>query len=235
LEIPRITLIIPAYNEQAHILTTIGESAKIFDTLQVRYEIFVINDGSRDRTGELIEEYARSHPQVRVLHNERNRGYGYTCQRGIREARGEYIGYISADTLWDPQALGAIIRKLGQSDIITVYTPEADTRSLLRRFISRGFTTMMNMLFGLRIRYYNGPSFHRRELVQAMTIYSEGLTIWAEILIRLIKSGHSYQELPASFAERTTGRSTALKFKNIWATVKIVAILVREVYFSSEH
>jgi len=231
---PHITLIVPAYNEEAHVLTTVEESAKIFDALQQPYEILVINDGSRDRTGALAEEYARSHPEVRVLHNEHNRGYGYTCLRGVREALGEYIGYISADTVWDPQILTTVIRKLGETDIITVFTPDPDCRSPLRRLISSGFTCLMNILFGLRIKYYNGPCFHRRDLLQSMTFYSQGLTIWAEILIRLVKSGHSYQEIPAHFDERKTGQSTALKFSNVWATIKIVAILVFKVYFSRD-
>ncbi len=228
---PHISFFIPAYNEEGHLRTTVEESARVLGLQSGDFEIIIVDDGSTDRTGEMAEELARSRPFVRVFHNDGNRGFGYTCRRAITESRGRYIGWVSADTTWEPAVLQQVIRSLGQADVITTYMTNFQDRTFLRRVISRSFTVTMNVLFKLNIKYYNGGCFHRAECIKPLKLYSPGLTLWAEILVRLLKSGHTCLQIGIHNVERQHGRSKAFRWQNVAGTLQVIGILIRDIYF----
>lgn len=227
---PYITFFIPAYNEQEHLVMTVKETVKMLDSITTNYELLLLDDGSSDKTGTLADDLAKEDTRIRVLHNDMNRGYGYTCKRAISEAKGQYLGWVSADTLWDPMILRQVILCLGKTDIITTYTTNPQERSLLRRIISNSFTHLLNLLFGLKMKYYNGGCFHKVELIKTMDIYSPGLTLWAEILVRLVRKGYTYQEIGMRNLERKYNKSKAFSCRNIFGTLKIVFVLLWMVY-----
>lgn len=227
---PYITFFIPAYNEQEHLVVTVKETVTMLDQITQDFELLLLDDGSTDTTGTLADDLAREDPRIRVYHNDTNRGYGYTCKRAIGEAHGQYVGWVSADTLWDPEVLREVILSLGHADIITTYPTNPQERSPLRRYISNSFTHLLNFLFGLKMKYYNGGCFHKGELIKALDIYSPGLTLWAEILVRLSRQGCTCQEIGMRNLERKYNKSKAFSCRNIFGTLKIVFVLLWIVY-----
>ncbi len=232
---PQISFLIPAYNEEQHLKITVEESIRVLTESGRDFEIIVVDDGSTDRTGKIAEELAGTHSCVRVFHNGVNRGFGETCRKGIREARGQYIGWVSADTTWEPDGLKQAVNTLGQADVITAYYTNVHDRSWLRRIISRSFTVFMNLLFGLQLHYFNGGCFHRADLIKPLELRSAGLTLWAEALIRLLKKGHSCREIGIYNPPRQQGRSKAFSFRNMFGTLGIIIILIRDIHFTRVH
>src|SRR3989344_4273253 len=116
-----ISLLIPALNEESCIHSTTVDSiqalAKYFD----KYEVILVNDGSTDRTGAIMDEMARQRKNIRVIHNEKNLGLGLTYQKGIAVAQHDYLAWISGDGGMLAQSWPALLERVGTSDIITSY------------------------------------------------------------------------------------------------------------------
>ena len=227
---PAISFIVPAFNEEGHLQFTVEQTRRVLKSEVDDFEIMIINDGSTDKTVDIAEALAKSDSRIRVFHNDRNRGFGFTCRRGVKEATKEFVGWVSADTVWPEETLREAIALLGKADIVTTYPLNQRERPVLRRFISSTFTALMNSLFFLKVKYYNGGCFYRAALVKNLEIHSQGLTFWAEALVRSLSKGYRMIEIGMRNIDRTTGKSKAFKWKNILATLKMIINLAYDVH-----
>ena len=224
-----ISFIVPALNEQAVLESFIEQVLHVLHDRFRDYEVLLINDGSTDSTGAIMERLAEKHERVRVLHNERNIGWGASYQRGLREAQYDYVMLLCGDGGLPAHSLPSILDQIGKADIVIPYmTNLRKLKSTTRFIMSRGYTTLLNLLFGLHLRYYNGLPVHRRDLLQSITITSGGFGFQAEILIKLIKSGCTYVEVGVDGAEETN-RSSAMRLKNWLSVGRTILHLVKDV------
>lgn len=226
-----VTVVIPAYNEEKNIEAAIDSVVGAVCGVADDYEIIVVNDGSRDRTGDLAEEKAKRNPKINVLHNEENYGYGYAFSRGVREATKSYVTGFPGDNDASSDSLRRMILEIKDEDLLLSYMANTGARPLWRRFVSRAFVIFMNLLFGLRLRYYNGLIISRRHVIQSTPIKSTGLATIAEFIVRALKNGHSYREVAFEHTGRKGGASTALRFSNIKSVVRTILILITDIYF----
>jgi len=227
-----ITVVIPAFNEEANVADAIHTVQEAFRGYSDDYEILVVNDGSRDRTGEITEAQAKKDPRVRVVHNEQNSGHAYTLNRGYKSAAKEFVTVFPGDNEISAMYLRTFLQEMGQADLIISYMVSMKNRPVYRRILSNSFVIVLNILFGLRLKCYNGATLYRTKDLRTLDIKSShGMTILAECLIRLIKSGATYKEVPFDFIGRKGGCSRALRFKNFIECFKVIGILMRDVYF----
>lgn len=214
-----ISFVVPALNEEQVLEAVIEQMMeRILVAGFADYEVILINDGSIDRTGEIMGEATRRYPKVRVLHNERNLRFGNSYKRGVAEARFDYVMLLCGDGGLPSASLPAIFDRIGTADIVVPWmTNLREIKSMGRYLLSRAYTDLLNIFFGLDLRYYNGLPVHRRDLLQKIEITSGGFGFQAEILIKLIKSGATYVQVGVHGAEEK-GRSFALKPRN-WISV----------------
>ncbi len=229
-----VSIIVPAYNEEDNIAQALQNVHKAIQGLTDDYEILVFSDGSQDRTGRIVQDQARLHPGIKLIEFEENQGYGYVFKEGIRLASKKYFLIFHGDNDMAWQSTRDLILNAGQSDLISSYLTDMKIRSLFRRIISQTFVMAMNCLFGMQLRYFNGPFICRCELLSSLPLRSPGLTVVAETKIRLIKKGHSYKEIPFQHIGRRGGKSTALRFKNVVTVISVVAVLWKEIYLTKD-
>lgn len=229
-----LSIIILAYNEEHNLPATIKS---IHDSLQERissYEIILVNDGSTDKTLTLCKSYADKDPTIRVLNNPKNMGCGYTFNHGVQAAKGTYLWLIPGDGEIGTNAMITIVDKLGTSDMVIPYVINFSTRPLIRRIISWGYTTLLNILFLKHLHYYNGPCIFRTSLAQSVPIAnSRGFAFMAPILLRLIKRGSTYTEVGIKLEPRLYGNPSINQLFNIFSTVKPLAGLFWELNVAS--
>jgi len=92
-----LSIVIPAYNEEKRIKKTLDIIIDYFENKKLDFEIFIVNDGSKDKTKEIIEEYSKKYKQVILLDNGKNRGKGYSVNHGVKKAQGQLILFSDAD------------------------------------------------------------------------------------------------------------------------------------------
>jgi dolichol-phosphate mannosyltransferase len=233
---PLISFIVAALNEQGHIEEAVETILRAVAEVKLKdYEIVLVNDGSTDKTGEIMDRLASHNDRIRVLHNERNLGLGGVYKRGVAAARGEYVMVIAGDNAASAESISVTLAHLGEADIIIPHVHNiTEVRSLFRRIGSRGYTILINLLFGLNVRYYNG-AVARRALLNTITLTGDGYSIFAELVVKLVSRGHSYVEIGVPFTPTpNTARSSALRFRNVAIVVGSVFRLVRDIHFSRD-
>ena len=224
----RLSVVIPAYNEAGNITGTLDNVTGALATLPIDAEILVVDDGSRDRTGELVRLAARSHPNVHLLTNERNMGFGWTYRRGVQAATGDYIVMVHGDNAWGRDTLRDLFSHAGEADIIIGYTRDMwRTRTLTRTVISKAFTLLVNLITWRWLRYYNGLQIHRADVLKSLQIESTGFGFQAEVLVKALRRTKTYVEVPMDLIEREHGASKAFRLKNVVNVMKTIVLLVR--------
>jgi len=233
-EQPSISIIVPCYNEGKNIAGTVESIKKSLGAAGgfSSAEILIFNDKSTDDTGAVAEALAKEHQEIRVIHNERNMGFGYNYTEGVRLAEKDYILMIPGDNEIPSDAITSIFSNVGRADIIIPYTINPEVRPLPRRVISRAFVILFNTLFALSLRYYNGPCVIKARLLKKVPMTTHGFAYMAAILVRLIKSGATFTEIPMSIQYRASGDSKALRPRNIISVLSTIFKLFMEVRFT---
>lgn len=224
-----VSIVMPALNEEGNVAAAISTAVRVAGSNAPWYEILFIDDGSSDRTAQIAYEAAKVNPRITVYSNGSNRGFGYSFLRGVGLSTGEYITVFPSDNEMAGASLARLIREKQQADIVISYIDKPQFRPLIRRIISYLFTTFMNSLFGLRLRYYNGPLTCRSSLLRRLPLVSQDYTIFAEIIVRLLTQGARFREVPFVYVPRKHGKSKALRLKTIIRTLTTVAALMWDV------
>ena len=227
-----ISVIMPALNEEKNVAASVAAVQSAFDRL-CQYEIIIFDDGSRDQTGRIADDIAAHDPRIRVVHNPTNQGIGFCYWTGVELARHDYILMVPGDDETPADTIRAIGQRVGTADLVITYTMNGHIRPLHRRVFSRMFTIMMNALFGLRLRYYNGNCLIRTALLHGVPRDTSGFSYMAALLVRLLKQGCSYVEAGILLQPRGQGGSKATSPRSVLRVLKSVLALVWEIRIPS--
>jgi len=225
-----IAVVVPAFNEEGNIQGAIDSVVLAVDGIVDDYEIIVIDDGSEDRTGFLAQEKAKDNPRIRIVRNDRNRGFGYSLRKGAELAEKTYTTLFPGDNDIDWKSWREVVKEIGTIDLVVSYKANYDKVSILRKFISKSFVFCMNILFQLNLKYYTGPFVCKSAQMKAVKMSSNGLASIAEYNIRFLKSGCTYKEVPFLDVGRESGTTKALRLRSILRTFKTIFILFKDVY-----
>ena len=116
-----LSIILPAFNEEANIRHVVEEAYRTIPTLTPIFEIIVVNDGSKDGTGDICDQLVEEFPGVRIVHHPRNRGYGAALKSGIERARYDIIFFTDADRQFDLKEVAALLEETDAYDIVAGY------------------------------------------------------------------------------------------------------------------
>ncbi|HAT51026.1 MAG: glycosyltransferase family 2 protein [Nitrospirae bacterium] len=235
---PEITFFIPCMNERKHSYDTIET---IYNTCIniAPFEIIAVDDGSTDGTFESLLRAQQNHRNVpiTILRNGINRGVGFSFLLAAIHGRGKWIIYIPGDNVVLVESLRAILEKRHDKDIVIPHhSGSMDPRSRNRVVISRLFTTVVNLISGNKILYYNGSVLFPREVISQIPIYFSSPAYQSEIICRLFYEGFKYVHvhvpiLEHGHEERGREQSAILKFKNIFPVSRtLLNIMFSRVY-----
>jgi glycosyltransferase involved in cell wall biosynthesis len=223
-----VTVLVTAMNEQGNLIPTIQNVLTAVSPRFPDYDILIIDDGSRDETGAIADRLAAGNPRIRVHHNGVNRGLGYSFRQGIALANREYTTLVAGNNIVPLKGLEDVYDRTGTADVILSYIIK-DIRGKRRRALSRMVVNLMNVLFGLRLKYYTGPWICRTDALKGLRTISQGSMILAEIPVRLIYDGLSYIEVGLQPQPRTSGETKTFRFRNIVAAARSIAHLFWDV------
>jgi len=226
------SFVIPALNEENVVEEVVRAVWETVSRHLETFEIILIDDGSTDQTGQIMDRLASELPRMRVIHNATNLGLGAAYQRGVREARLDHVMMLCGDGGLPAASLPAIIEKIGTADIVVPYmTNLSEIKTPMRYLISRTYTNLLSLLSGHRLHYYNGLPVHRRALLNQITITSSGFGFQGEILVKLLKSGCSYVQVGVLGAE-ATNKTAIFRVRNLFSvTATLLKLLLELIRF----
>jgi len=215
-----LSIIILAYNEEENIGTCLTHINKVITDLDVSdYEIIVVNDGSKDKTGEVAEKYKSKIKHLRVVTNNPNRGYGGAMKAGFAASTKDFIVTAHADNQFDFTEVEKLIeaQKSSDADIVCGIRVGGGVDPVHRKLNRWGWNTVVRALFGyLATDIDCGFKLFRREKLKDLHAPSErGAMIDTQLLASARARGYKIVELPVTHLPRTAGKSTGANLKVI--------------------
>lgn len=219
-----ISIIFPAYNEEDNIAKAVGQAVQCMQLLFRDWEVIVVDDGSRDKTGEIIDGLAEQNPRVIALHHGANQGYGAALKTGILQASKELIFFCDSDLQFHLSELVLPLTWIEQYDIVIGYRSKRQD-PLHRRFNAFGWNTLVRLLLGLKVKDIDCAfKLFRRVVFQAIQIDAVGAMVNTDILVQAIRMGFKIKEIPVTHFPRLQGKQTGA---NLHVVLKAFKELVR--------
>jgi len=218
---PSLSIVLPAYNEEANVESAVEEVSTVAQQLGMDYEIILVNDGSTDRTGEISRELAQRIPNFRLVEHYPNRGYGGSLKAGFAAATRELIAFAPADNQFAFSEINRLLERLDEADIVSGYRADRQD-NIVRKFFAFGWNTLMRLLFGYLCRDVDcGFKLFRRDILEHVTIVSDGAMVDTEFLFKARARGYRIADVPVTHLPRLAGESTG-------GNVKVIARAFRD-------
>ena len=224
----QLTVAMPALDEEKNILLAIGTVLSTFNEAGISGEIVVVNDGSTDKTESLVRDFMQTDKRVRLLSHEKTRGIGASFWDGVDHARGKAVVLLPGDNENSPVEIFRYFKLLEHVDIVIPFVFNKEERSLFRNALSFVYRFIINSTFLVNFNYTNGTILYRTSILKELEFRSMGFFFQTDILVRTVKKGYLFAEVPYRLGRRKKGISKAVTFPSFWNVVKGYLKLVRD-------
>ncbi len=207
---PRLSLVFPFYNEEENLGRVLTELEEAFEKERLEdYEIVAVNNGSWDRTAELLKGYRERNSRVKIVTVPVNQGLGYGILQGFQGAEGDYVGFNCGDGQISAADVMKVWRKISQEALDLCKVRRVVRHDGWNRLvISFIFNLLCRILFGVRSTDVNGiPKILKRERLEALQLFSRDWFIDAEMMIKATQQGFKMGEVEVEFLKREGGSS----------------------------
>jgi glycosyltransferase involved in cell wall biosynthesis len=210
-----ISVIFPAFNEEANIRCTIEAAIKVLPKVARRWEIIVVNDGSTDDTALVCDQLRALYSEVKVIVHQQNRGYGAALKSGITSANYDLIFFSDSDGQFDFNELQQLICWSEDFDIIAGY--RAKRRDPLhRRLNALGWNVLIRLVLGIKIRDIDCAfKLFRRSVFDHIQIRCVGAMVNTEILAQATRLGLRIRQVKVSHFPRRYGKQSGANLRVI--------------------
>lgn len=203
-----ISAFFPAYNEEANVAAMVERLHVALPKVSDEYEIIVVDDGSRDRTGAIADELAAADPRVRVVHHAQNRGYGGALKSGFDASRNAWVFFTDGDGQFDVEEIAALIPAASNHDVVVGYRIDR-AEGGLRRVNAGAWNWLVRRLFGFPARDVDCAfKLFDRRVLAVVRPEADGAMISTEILARTARAGFRIAEVGVHHYPRRHGTPT---------------------------
>lgn len=211
-----LTVGLPAYNEAENIGPMIDRVLAKIGPLVDDLEIIVVDDGSSDNTGEIVQKLGEQDSRIRLLQHPVNQGYGTTIRDAIWAATKELIFFTDSDLQFDLAEFERFLPRIQEADLVIGYR-YARSDPWHRRFFGHGWSWLVNLLFGYTARDVDCAfKLFTHKIIETIKIESGGAMFSAEFLVRAKRAGFKIVEEPVSHYPRLAGSQTGARPDVIW-------------------
>lgn len=218
-----ISLIFPAYNEEQNIEKAISEAIRVLSQHADKFEVITVNDGSADKTGEIINSLAKQDNRIVPVHHEKNKGYGAAVGTGFRTASCDFVFFTDSDLQFDLNEIAELIKHINNYDIVVGYRAKrADP--LHRKLNAWAWNQLVRALLGIKVRDIDCAfKLFRRKVFDSIILSSLGAMVNTELLAMCKQYDFTVKEVPVSHYPREKGQQTG-------ANLRVIAKAFVELY-----
>lgn len=210
-----ISFVLPAYNEEANITRAIDAVVDVAERMCSTFEVIVVDDGSADRTAELVTEAASRHSQVRLVRHARNRGYGEALRTGFMHARLDFVFFTDADNQFDMEELALLLPWAEHVDVVAGFRKNRQDPAM-RRLNAWVWNRLVRVLFYVPVRDIDCAfKLFRRSVLEEVDIESVGAMVNTELMVKLGRTGKTVVEIGVTHLPRTAGTARGAKLSVI--------------------
>jgi glycosyltransferase involved in cell wall biosynthesis len=217
-QIQALSVFFPAYNEEANIERTVRRAKQVLEKIAEKWEIIIVDDGSRDKTGEIAESLSKEFKsKIRTIHHSPNRGYGGALKSGYEAAKYEWVAFADSDGQFDFSQITKLIEKqkaTGADLVLGVREERADP--FLRKLFTFVWAKVLpRALLGLKVTDYScGFKMIRKEVYQnVLPLVGEEKVTQIEMLTKAQRLGFKFAEVRVQHYPRKFGHQTGADLK----------------------
>lgn len=217
--IDELSVFFPCYNEEKNLQKTVDKAIKHLKKIAKKWEIVIVNDGSKDKTADVALSLQKKYPYIKIVTHNPNRGYGAAFKSGLYNSKYSWIAFTDSDGQFDFLEIDNFIKKQKEtkSDMVIGYYLGRKVSPLVI-FTSKIWELIVFILFGLRVTDIDcGFKFIRKKVVDTIPKLEaeRGAFISSEFLIKSKKAGFKIVEIPVHHYPRTEGQATGRNLKVI--------------------
>lgn len=213
-----ISIVIPAYNEEENIRWVVKDTLNSLPKYFKDWEIIVVDDGSKDQTGQIVDNFTQKYPQIKVIHQP-NEGFSKAMLAGIMAAKKDYVAYMPADGQFLVKDMRHCFEIMSENDLTLGYRGSRPDYTVKRIIFSYGYLLLLSFLFGIRWIDVGWVNIWRTKEVQKLKLNNMGgIFILTEIVARFQKEGLQIDEAPSYYHIRKAGEVKNAKLKVVLST-----------------
>lgn len=219
------SVVIPAYNEEEGVRHVIRKLQKVLESSGYDYGIIVVDDGSTDKTADMVRETG-----VRLIQHPFNRGYGAALKTGIRQAQHDIVVITDADGTYPVDAIPSLVERMSENDMVVgARTGESVEIPFIRQPAKWILAKVGNYLTGTKIPDLNSGlrAFRKNVVLKFFNILPSGFSFTATITLAMLVNGYFVHYIPIDYSKRV-GKS---KFKPIRDTRQFLSLISRTVMY----
>ncbi len=212
----KLSIIVPVFNEEQ----SVAESIKAVCAVNITKEIVIVDDGSTDKTIEILErEILPQFSYIRLIKHAVNRGKGAAIRTGIQKAMGDYIVIQDADLEYDPTDFMAMLKAFEGNDIDVVYGSRflsgKKVTNILHYMVNQFITQLGNLLYGARLTDLETCyKMAKPNVFKELNLVSNGFEIEVEITAKIMKKKFSIMEVPIRYRGRSYEEGKKITWKD---------------------
>ena len=232
---PNISFFFPVYKDEKSVRVVTEKAIKLFDEIANLYEVIIIDDASPDNAGEISDQLMLEYPQVKVVHHERNKGYGVALQSGIAHSQYDWICMVDGDDEYDIFDLKRMLL-LRQHYLLIIAFRYKKLYSAKRIFISHVYNAVLRSLFDIKFRDIStGIRVFHRSIIENIDLSSNSPFIGAEMAIKTMLAGFPVGEVGIQTFPRKFGSGSSTSIKNIISTIRDMLRIRKEIFSDTYH
>lgn len=218
-KLKELSVFFPAFNEEASLGNTVKKALNVLPAVAEKWEVLIVNDGSKDKTLEIAESLAKEDKRIRVINHKVNRGYGAALKSGLYKSRYSWIAFTDSDGQFDISEITNFIetQRETKADLVIGYYKRRQV-SKTKIITSKMWEYLVLLMFGLKVKDVDcGFKLISKDVVDKISkLESErGAFISSEFLIKAKKAGFEIVEIPVTHHPRKLGAGTGRNLKVI--------------------
>lgn len=235
-----VSLLTWGYNEEDLVERFLDRAVALLDANIKDWEIVFVNDGSTDRTSQILDAYALREPRVRPVHNQRNLNVGKSCRRAIKAASKEYLFWQTVDWSYDIRNLRLFLELLKHYDVVqgirptpirllshipvlrSIYRVKTRSDNFKKAIVSLSNYYILRILFGIKFQDFQNVTLYPTRVLQNVALTGDSAFLNPECLLRVYETGARFIEVPIPFIPRTIGEAKGTRLTAILRAVRDV-------------
>lgn len=219
--VKNLSVFFPAYNEEDNIIRAVGQAVKFLQEKKINYEVLVIDDGSTDKTAEVVKRLAEKNAKIKLITHVKNRGYGGALKTGMSKAKYEWICFTDSDGQFDFKELARFLPFIQDYDLVVGFRKKRKDNKL-RHFFARMLQLGDFVLFGVWLKDIDcGFKLFKKEVVKKVwPLVTESAITETEFMVRAKKAKFKIKEIGVTHRARLEGIQTGGQAKIILKAMK---------------
>ena len=210
-----LSVVLPAHNEEEAIATTVNEVIETLSAWMLDFEIIVVDDGSQDDTGAILDTISAAYPCIKVIHHLENQGYGAALVSGFEASSRDLTFFMDSDGQFDIHDLARFLPLIAEYDAVLGYRIDRQD-TWMRKVNAWGWKQLVGLVYGIHVRDVDCAfKLYPTSFFRENTLETRGAMINTEILYKFTRAGSTYTQVGVRHLPRHGGKATGAKLSVI--------------------